>query len=130
VPRPLDLTDFDALGVATDLIDTVRIGAIEGGRDVAATVSAPEGWHRVVVTGRESGHLVLSIRYEDLTRSRWHNVHRALTERDWDLDDDGEGATRRFPPGTEAVTPAFELLAVLVLGGAPADVRQVAVGDR
>lgn len=130
MPPSLDLADFDALGVATDLVDTVRSRAIGSGTDVAATVSAPEGWHRVVVTGRGSGHLVLSVRYKELSRSRWHNVHGALTERDWDLDDDGEGATRRYPPGTEATTPAFELLAVVALGGAPADIRQVSFSDR
>jgi hypothetical protein len=69
------------------------------------------------------------VRYEDLSRSRWNNVHGALTQRDWDLDDDGEGVTRRYPPGTEATTAAFELLAVVTLGGAPADTRQVSLSD-
>lgn len=128
-PVVLDLADFDALGVATALVDVVRSHAIERELDVAATVSAPDGWHRVVVTGRRSGHLVLSLRYDELTRSRWHNVAGAVAKRNWDLDDDGEGSTCRFPPGTEASAAAFELLAVLVLGGAPADVRHATALD-
>jgi hypothetical protein len=126
----LDLGDFDAVGVASDLVDTVRQQAIEAGRDVAATVSAPNGWHRVVVTGRSSGHVVLVVRFSELTTSRWHNVEKALRERgSWDLDDDAEGVTRRYPPGTEAATVAFELLAALTLAGAPADTRTVTIGN-
>ena len=70
----LDLDDFDAIGVAAGVVDAVRRHAIESGVDVAATVSAPEGWHRVVVTGRRSGHAVLSVRFGELSRSRRHNV--------------------------------------------------------
>lgn len=128
-PVALDLADFDALGVAASLVDTVRTRAIEQESDVAASVSAPEGWHRVVVTGRGSGHLVLSVRYDPLTTSRLHNVTGALAQRDWDLDDDGEGSTYRFPPGTDAATAAFELLAALTLGGAPRDVRTISLGN-
>lgn len=128
-PVALDLADFDALGVATTLVDAVRTNAIERGLDVAATVSAPDGWHRVVATGRRSGHLVLSLRYDQLTQSRWHNVAGALAKRSWDIDDDNDGATCRFPPGTEASEAAFELLAVLVIGGAPTDVRQATAVD-
>lgn len=124
----LDLGDFDAVGVASHLVDTVRQQAIEASRDVAATVSAPDGWHRVVVTGRQSGHVVLVVRFSELTSSRWHNVERALSDRGgWDPDDDGEGVTRRYPPGTEAATVAFELLAILTVGGAPADTRTVTI---
>ena len=42
--------------------------------DTAATLSAPEGWHRVVMTARESGHVVLGVRYERLSTSRLKNV--------------------------------------------------------
>jgi hypothetical protein len=125
----LDLGDFDAVGVAGDVVVAVRAHAIEHGRDVAATVSAPDGWHRVVVTGRPGGHTVLGVRYSELTASRWHNIAGALAGRGWDLDDDGEGATRRYPPGTEASTAAFEILAVAALAGAPTDVRQVTAVD-
>jgi hypothetical protein len=128
-PVALDLGDFDAVGVAADVVDVVRRHAIESGHDVAATVSAPDGWHRVVVTGRRSGHTVVGVRYSDLTRSRWHNVGRALAERGWDLDDDEEGSTRRYPPGTEASTVGFELLAAVSVAGAPTDVRQVTAVD-
>jgi hypothetical protein len=128
-PVGLDLGDFDAVGVATDVVAAVRGHAIEHGHDVAATVSAPGGWHRVVVTGRPGGHAVLGVRYGELTTSRAHNVARALAARGWDLDDDGDGATRRHPPGTEASTVAFELLAVAALAGAPGDVRQVTARD-
>jgi hypothetical protein len=124
-PVTLDLGDFDAVGIAADVVDAVRRHAIESGGDVAATVSAPEGWHRVVMTGRRSGHTVLSVRYTDLSRSRRHNVERALAGRGWDLDDDADGATHRFPPGTEASTVAFELLAAISLAGAPTTPRPV-----
>ena len=53
----------------------------------------------------------------------------ALLQRGWDADEDREGATRRFPPGTEHTAVAFEVLEVLTLGGAPADPRTVAVVD-
>jgi hypothetical protein len=129
LPLRLDLGDFDAVGVAGDVVVAVRSHAIEHGLDVAATVSAPGGWHRVVVTGRSSGHVVLGVRYGSLTASRWHNVARALAGRGWDLDDDEEGATRRYPPGTEPSTVAFELLAVAALAGAPSDVRHVTALD-
>jgi hypothetical protein len=121
----LDLGDFDAVGVASDVVLTVRSHAIEHGRDVVATVAAPAGWHRVVVTGRPGGHTVLGVRFGELTASRWNNVAKALAGRGWDLDDDEEGATRRYPPGTEASTVAFEILAIAALAGAPSDVRQV-----
>jgi hypothetical protein len=122
----LDLDDFDAVGIAADVVDRVRREAIGSGADVAATVSAPEGWHRLIVTGRRSGHVVLAVRFGDLTASRWHNIERELAARGgWDRDDDGEGVTHRFPPGTEATAVAFELLAALTLAGAPADTRTV-----
>jgi hypothetical protein len=125
----LDLADFDAVGIASTVVDIVRREAIMRSIDVAATASAPEGWHRVVITGRQSGHVVLSIRYTSLTTSRRHNLDEALAKRGWDLDEDNEGATYRIPPGTEPAIAAFELLSVLTLAGAPVDVRQVTAAD-
>jgi hypothetical protein len=129
LPSSLDLSDFDAVGVAGDLVGQVRARAIEGEADVAAIVAADgEGWHRLVVTGRRSGHLVLSVRYSELTASRWNNVAGALARRGWQLDDDAEGSTMRYPPGSDAATIGFEVLAVLTVGGAPASIRPVTLG--
>jgi hypothetical protein len=128
-PLVLDLDDFDAVGVAGDAVIALRVHAIERDTDAAATVAAPGGWHRVVVTARQSGHVVLSVRYGELSLSRWNNVAAAIAKRGWDLDEDGEGATRRFPPGTEPATVAFELLAALTLSGAPAGPRTVTAVD-
>jgi hypothetical protein len=128
-PLPLDLRDFDVLGVATAAVVALRAHAIGSGVDAAATVAAPDGWHRVVVTARSSGHVVLSVRYDELSMSRFHNIAGALERRGWDRDEDGEGATRRYPPGTEATDAAFELLAVVPLAGAPAGVRTVTAVD-
>jgi hypothetical protein len=125
----LDLGDFDAVGVATEIVLALRRHAIEQETDAAATVSAPTGWQRLVVTARSSGHVVLGVRYSELSRSRWNNVADALERRGWELDEDLEGATRRFPPGTEATTAAFELLAAATLSGAPADERRVTAVD-
>jgi hypothetical protein len=124
-PVVIDLADFDAVGIASDVVLAVRMQSIERGIDVAATVSAPEGWHRVVATGRPSGHLVLGVRFSELSTSRWHNVAEAFRQREWDQDEDHEGVTTRFPPGTEASTAAFELLAAVSVGGAPTDERTV-----
>lgn len=131
VPEPvrLDLSDFDAVGLMTDVVVALRSRAIEALVDALATISAPNGWHRVVMTARRTGHVALSIRYTELTPSRRHNVAKSLARRAWQLDEDGDGATRRFPPGTEASAPAFELLSVLTLAGAPADVREVRAVD-
>ena len=125
----LDLGDFDAVGVATDIVVGLRTHAIEHTIDAAATVSAPDGWHRVVITARRSGHVVLGVRYTELSTSRWHNVAGALGRRGWQADEDAEGATHTFPPGSEATSAAFELLAALTQGGAPADVRAVTAVD-
>lgn len=127
--RALDLADFDAVGVAEDLVVSLRAHAIEHGVDAAATVSAPAGWQRIVITARPSGHVVLGTRYSDLGRSRWNNVADALERRGWQLDDDGEGATRRYPPGSQAADAAFEALAAVALAGAPSDVRMVTAVD-
>ena len=131
VPPPLllDLGDFDAVGIATEIVISLRVHAIEHEVDAAATVAAPAGWHSVVVTARHSGHVVLGVRYGDLSRSRWHNISGALARREWDLDEDEDGATRRFAPGTEATMAAFELLAAVTVAGAPVDGREVTAVD-
>jgi len=73
--------------------------------------------------------MVLSIRYVELRPSRLHNVSSALDRRRWQLDEDGEGATFRLPPGTDPTDTAFEVLAVLTVAGAPAVQRLVAAVD-
>jgi hypothetical protein len=128
-PAILDLGDFDAVGVATEIVLALRRHAIEQDTDAAATVAAPPGWQRLVVTARSSGHVVLGIRFSELSRSRWNNIAGALEKRGWDLDEDAEGATIRFPPGTEATSAAFEVLAAATLSGAPTDERTVTAVD-
>lgn len=125
----LDLGDFDAVGVATDMVIALRGHASESGLDAAATIAAPAGYQRLVITARPSGHVVLGTRYSELGRSRWNNVADALEQRGWQLDDDGEGATRRYPPGSQASDAAFEALAAATLSGAPADERNVTAFD-
>lgn len=125
----LDLGDFDAVGVAAEVVVALRGHAIAASVDAAASVSAPAGWHGVVITARRSGHVVLGVRYGGLSSSRWNNVAEALERRGWQLDDDGAGATIRYPPGTEPTTVAFDILGVLVVSGAPADVRSVTAVD-
>ena len=97
--------------------------------DEAATVSAPHGWHRVVLNCSPTGHLNLRVRFVDLTTARSNNVSKALVERGWQLDEDRDGASVRYLPGTEAITVAFDMLAVLALAGAPSDVRTVTAVD-
>jgi len=130
-PRPasIDPSDFDAIGVMTEIVVSLRRDAIEHTLDVAATVSAPAGRHTLSMAGRSSGHVVLGVRYDELTLSRRNVIADALSRREWDLDEDGEGATRRYPPGTEPTTIAFESLAVLTLGGTSAEPRTVSAVD-
>ena len=128
-PVVVDLSDFDAVAVLADVVVAVRSAAIEGDVDVAATVSAPQGWHRVVLSCSRTGNLALRVRLTDLTVSRANNVQRALVDRRWVLDEDGDGIAVRQPPGTEATSVAFEVLSVLSVGGAPADVRTVMAVD-
>ena len=125
----IDLGDFDAVGQTTDLVVALRSHAITAGIDAAATVGAPAGWQRLVVSALPSGHVVLGVRYSDLSRSRWNNVAGALEKRGWQLDEDAEGATRRYPPGSDPADAAFEALAATTLAGAPADVRTVTAVD-
>ena len=130
-PEPclVDLGDFDAVGIVSEVLVSLRAHTMATSADTAATVSAPDGWHRAVMTARESGHVVLGVRYEPLSTSRLKNVAGALAGRGWQLDDDGEGATIRFPPGTDAATPAFELLAAATVSGAPSDERSITATD-
>ena len=125
----IDPNDFDAVGVLAEAVVTLRRHAMECQRDVVATISAPPGRHRVKVVARPGGHAVLAVRFDELTTSRRNVIADALTRRGWDLDDDTEGATFRFPPGTDHTTVAFDALAVLTLGGAPADRRTITAVD-
>ena len=126
---PIDPGDFDSFGVVADLVLAVRAAVMERGVDVVATVSAPPGRHVLRVVGRPGGHTVLAVRYDDLTLSRRNVLDDALRRRGWDPDEDREGATRRFPPGTEHTAVAFEVLEVITAGGAPAEPRSVTVAD-
>jgi hypothetical protein len=125
----IDPGDFDAFGVVADLVVAVRAAVMERGVDVVATISAPPGRHQVRLVGRPGGHVVLAVRYDDLTLSRRNVLADALRRREWDPDEDREGATHRFPPGTEHTAVAFEVLEVLTAGGAPAERRTVTAID-
>ncbi|HKA05074.1 MAG TPA: hypothetical protein VKD67_12115 [Acidimicrobiales bacterium] len=128
-PVMIDPGDYDAVGVMADVVLTLRRHAMERQADVVATVSAPPGRHRLLVTARPSGHTVFSVRFDELTKSRRNAIAAALTQRAWDFDDDGEGATHRYPPGTEHTTVAFDALPLLTLGGVPADRRTITALD-
>ena len=128
-PLAVDLADFDAVGILGAAVVALRVRSIEADTDAAATIDAPEGWHRVVITARSSGHVVVAVRYTPLSTSRWHNAAEALARRGWQLDEDQEGATMRFPPGTEPTDAAFEALAAATVAGAPADVRTMTAVD-
>lgn len=128
-PLPLDLSDFDAVGIAADVVAAVRVHAIETSTESSATVSAPEGWHRVVVNCSPTGNTVLRVRFADLTRSRANNVAAALADRDWQRDEDDGGASHRHGSGTDATTVAFDVLGALTVGGAPSDIRSVSAVD-
>ena len=128
-PLLLDLADFDAVGIATDIVVAVRSHAIEHAVDTSATVSAPESWHRVMINCSATGKTLLRVRFTDLTTSRGNNVSRALVERGWQLDEDRDGAAFRYPSGIEATTIAFDALAALTLAGAPSDLRTVTAVD-
>lgn len=125
----VDLADFDAVGILTDVVTALRAYAIEHDTDAAATLAAPAGYQRVVLTARRSGHVVVGIRFSELGRSRWNNLADALDRRGWDPDADHEGATARFPPGTSPSDAAFEVLAVATLAGAPTGPRTLSALD-
>jgi hypothetical protein len=125
----VDPDDFDAVGVMTEVIVSLRAHTMEQALDSIATVSAPPGRHVVRVIARPGGHTVLAVRFDDLTLSRRNVLADGLARRGWDLDEDAEGATRRLPPGTDASDAAFALLPILTLGGAPAERRTVTAVD-
>ena len=121
----LDLADFDAVGIVSDVVIAVRTQAISGSIDASAEVSAPHGWHRVMINCSSTGKTLVRVRFTDLTTARANNVSAALVQRDWQLDEDGDGASRRYPSGTEPTTVAFDALGALTLAGAPVDVRTI-----
>ena len=129
VTTTIDPGDFDSFVVVADLVVALRRHTMERGVDVIASVAAPPGRHELRIVARPGGHVVLVVRYDDLTLSRRNVLAEALVQRGWDADEDREGATRRFPPGTEHTAVAFEVLAVITLGGAPAEPRDVFVVD-
>ena len=51
-PVAVDLSDFDAVGIVSDILVSLRAHTMPTSADTAATVSAPDGWHRVVMTAR------------------------------------------------------------------------------
>jgi hypothetical protein len=129
VAPTIDPGDFDSFVVVADLVVALRRHTMDRGVDVIASVSAPPGRHELRIVARPGGHVVLAIRYDDLTLSRHNVLAEALHQRGWDTDEDREGATRRFPPGTEHTAVAFEVLEVITLGGAPAEPRDVTAVD-
>jgi hypothetical protein len=125
----LDLGDFDAVGLLSEVVVDLRAHVMVHEREAAATISAPTGWHQLVVNAKQGGSTVLVVRFSSLTASRLRNVASALTNRGWQLDEDREGATLRQPPGTAAADVAFEALGALAVAGAPKDVRAVTMID-
>jgi hypothetical protein len=128
-PLVVDPSDVDAVGLLGDAVLALRQHALMEGAAAIATVHAPEGWHRVVLTCQPGGHTVLAVRYGDLTRSRANNVGTWLERRGWQVDEDGAGARRRLPPGTDATMAAMDALAVVTAAGAPSDPRTVSAVD-
>ena len=128
-PITIDPSDFDAVGVLSEVVVSIRAHVMGTDTDAAATIDAPAGWHRVVVTAKPGGSSVLVVRYGELSLSRLRNVAEALQRRGWQLDEDGEGATLRQPPGTPTTDIAFEVLAVLGVAGAPTTPRAVTAVD-
>lgn len=125
----IDLDDFDAVGVLSEVVVDLRQHVMLQSRDASATVSAPEGWHPVVINAKGGGSSVLVVRFNELSASRLRNVADALDGRGWQIDEDREGATLRQPPGTTATDVAFEVLSALGAGGAPHEPRTVEARD-
>lgn len=128
-PVVIDPTDFDAVGVLTEAIVSLRAHVLINEVDASATVSAPEGWHRLVINAKQGGSSVLIVRFNELSASRLRNVADALGKRGWHLDEDREGAALRQPPGTTATDSAFEVLSAIGIGGAPTSPRTLAARD-
>lgn len=125
----IDPSDFDAVGVLTDAIVSLRAHVLLNEIDASATVNAPEGWHPLVINAKQGGSSVLIVRFNELSASRLRNVAEALSKRGWHLDEDREGATLRQAPGTTATDTAFEVLSVIGLAGAPSTPRTVEARD-
>ncbi len=125
----IDPSDFDAVGLLSEAIVSVRAHVLIEEIDASATITAPEGWHRLVINAKQGGSSVLVVRFNDLSASRLRNVADALVRRGWQLDEDREGATLRQPPGTSATDTAFEVLAAIAAAGAPSTPRTVSAID-
>lgn len=125
----IDPTDFDAVGLLTEAIVSLRAHVLINEVDASATVSAPDGWHPLVINAKQGGSSVLIVRFNELSASRLRNVADALSGRGWQLDEDREGATLRQPPGTTATDSAFEVLSAIGLAGAPDAPRTVTARD-
>jgi len=121
----IDPSDFDAVGLLSEAIVSVRAHVLIEEIDASATITAPEGWHRLVINAKQGGSSVLVVRFNDLSASRLRNVADALVRRGWQLDEDREGATLRQPPGTSATDTAFEVLAAIGAAGAPSTTRTI-----
>lgn len=125
----IDPSDFDAIGLLTDAIVSLRAHVMVNEIDASATVTAPEGWHSLVINAKQGGSSVLVVRFNELSNSRLRNVADALSKRGWQLDEDREGATLRQPPGTSATDSAFEVLSSIGVGGAPNSPRTLVARD-
>ena len=125
----IDPTDFDAVGILTEAIVSLRAHVLIKEVDASATVSAPEGWHPLVINAKQGGSSVLIVRFNELSASRLRNVADALSKRGWHLDEDRQGATLRQPPGTMATDSAFEVLSAIGIGGAPSTTRTLEARD-
>jgi len=125
----IDPSDFDAVGLLSEAIVSVRAHVLIEEIDASATITAPEGWHRLVINAKQGGSSVLVVRFNDLSASRLRNVADALVRRGWQLDEDREGATLRQPPGTSATDTAFEVLAAIAAAGAPSTTRTISAID-
>jgi len=128
-PIVLDLDDFDAVGVLSEAIVSLRAHVLINEQEAAAAIDAPADWHRLVINAKSGGSSVLVIRFNDLSVSRTKNVATALHKRSWQLDEDREGATLRQAPGTTATDVAFEVLAALTVAGAPHGTRRMTATD-
>ena len=60
-PVVIDPTDFDAVGVLTEAIVSLRAHVLIREVDASATVSAPEGWHPLVINAKQGGSLDCSL---------------------------------------------------------------------
>ena len=117
----IDPTDFDAVGILTEAIVSLRAHVLIREVDASARVSAPEGWHPLVINAKQGGSSILIVRFNELSASRLRNVADALSKRGWHLDEDRQGAT--------ATESAFEVLSAIGIGGAPSTTRTLEARD-